>query len=101
VGASVLQCEGAFKRLTAWAPSARRLPQWSNTGHADWTCWRKACRRAPSAELGRYDDETIAAVDRFRADKGLSHMGNPAGLVDARLIEALRTAYFAKRKSGL
>ena len=50
--------------------------------------------------LNRYDDETIAAVDKFRADKALNYQGNPPGLVDARLIEALRAAYYAKRKGG-
>ena len=45
-------------------------------------------------------DEVIAAVDKFRADKALTYQGNPAGLVDARFVEALRSAYFAKRKGG-
>jgi uncharacterized Ntn-hydrolase superfamily protein len=51
-------------------------------------------------ELGRYDEEAIAAVDRFRADKGLNYQGNPAGLVDDRLVAALRAAYYAKKKGG-
>jgi uncharacterized Ntn-hydrolase superfamily protein len=46
-----------------------------------------------------FDDETIAAVDKFRADKGLNFQGNPPGLVDQRFVDALRAAYFAKRKS--
>ena len=41
----------------------------------------------------------MAAVDKFRADKGLNYQGNPAGLVDQRFIDALRAAYFAKRKA--
>ena len=55
-------------------------------------------------EYAQYDAEAIAAVDKFRADKGLNYQGNPAGLVDTRLVEALRAAYFAKRRgpgSGL
>jgi len=51
-------------------------------------------------EYSRFDDETIAAVDKFRADKNLNYQGNPAGLVDARLIDALRAAYFEKKKSS-
>ena len=56
-------------------------------------------QQAP-AGLNRYDDEAIAAVDKFRAEKGLNYQGNPPGLVDARFIEALRAAYYAKRKGG-
>jgi uncharacterized Ntn-hydrolase superfamily protein len=51
-------------------------------------------------EYSQFDAETIAAVDRFRADRGLNYQGNPAGLVDARLIEALRAAYIDKKRTG-
>lgn len=47
-----------------------------------------------------YDDEAMAAVDRFRADQGLDYQGNPVGLVDQRFVDALRAAYFAKRKTA-
>jgi uncharacterized Ntn-hydrolase superfamily protein len=52
-------------------------------------------------EYGHYDEETIAAVDKFRAEKGLNYQGTPAGLVDARLVEALRAAYFAKKRTAV
>ena len=39
-------------------------------------------------------------MDKFRADKSLNYQGNPPGLVDARFIDALRTAYFQKKKGG-
>ena len=51
-------------------------------------------------ELSRYDDETIAAVDKFRADRNLNYQGNPAGLVDARLVDALKAAYIQKKKGA-
>jgi uncharacterized Ntn-hydrolase superfamily protein len=51
-------------------------------------------------EFATYDEEAMAAVDKFRADKSLNYQGNPVGLVDARFIDALRVAYFAKRKSS-
>ena len=51
-------------------------------------------------DYAQYDEETIAAVDKFRADSNLNYQGNPAGLVDARLIDALRAAYLAKKKAG-
>jgi uncharacterized Ntn-hydrolase superfamily protein len=51
-------------------------------------------------DYAQYDAEAIAAVDKFRADKGLNYQGNPAGLVDTRLVEALRAAYIAKRRGA-
>jgi uncharacterized Ntn-hydrolase superfamily protein len=53
-----------------------------------------------SRDLQRYDDETIAAVDKFRADRNLNYQGNAVGLVDARFIDALRAAYVQKKKGG-
>jgi uncharacterized Ntn-hydrolase superfamily protein len=54
----------------------------------------------PPAEFNVYDEEAIAAVDKFRTDKKMNYQGNAPGLVDARLIDALRTAYFQKKKGG-
>jgi uncharacterized Ntn-hydrolase superfamily protein len=51
-------------------------------------------------DFSQFDEETIAAVDKFRADKNLNYQGNAAGLVDARLIDALRAVYTAKRKAA-
>ncbi|HXG87799.1 MAG TPA: DUF1028 domain-containing protein [Vicinamibacterales bacterium] len=51
-------------------------------------------------QYAQFDEETITAVDKFRADKSLNYQGDPPGLVDSRLIEALRAAYFAKRKAS-
>ncbi|HKY32393.1 MAG TPA: DUF1028 domain-containing protein [Candidatus Polarisedimenticolia bacterium] len=44
------------------------------------------------AAWGVFDQEAIEAVDAFRKDHALAHEGNPRGLVDAALIEALRRA---------
>lgn len=54
---------------------------------------------AYTREFADYDAEAIAAVDKFRADQGLDYQGNPAGLVDARFVDALRAAYLAKKKA--
>jgi uncharacterized Ntn-hydrolase superfamily protein len=51
-------------------------------------------------EYSQFDEEAIAAVDKFRKDNGLDYQGDAAGLVDARLINALRAAYLAKKKAG-
>jgi len=51
-------------------------------------------------DYATFDDETIAAVDKFRKEHDLDYQGNASGLVDARLIGALRAAYFEKKKSA-
>jgi uncharacterized Ntn-hydrolase superfamily protein len=51
-------------------------------------------------DYGQFDAETVAAVDKFRADRKLDYMGNPPGLVDERFVSALRAAYAERRKSG-
>lgn len=48
-------------------------------------------------DYGSYDASAIEAVDRFRKDHGLAYEGNPRGLVDERLVQALR-AEVAKRR---
>ena len=50
-------------------------------------------------DYSQFDAEAIAAVDKFRADQKLAYAGNPPGLVDERLVTALRAAYVAKRKT--
>jgi hypothetical protein len=49
-------------------------------------------------EYAHYDEEAIAAVDKFRADHKLNYQGNPAGLVDARLVDALKSSYLEKKQ---
>ena len=61
-----------------------------------------ASREANAAytrEYATFDDEAIAAVDKFRKDRNLDYQGDAPGLVDARMIDALRTAYTEKRKT--
>ena len=64
----------------------------------------QASGRKAAADFARdyaqFDAETVAAVDRFRADTKLNYSGNPPGLVDERLVNALRAAYGEKRKTG-
>jgi uncharacterized Ntn-hydrolase superfamily protein len=84
-GPDVVELKRMLHALGYWRPELSAFPE---------------ARGAAARELGRYDDEAIAAVDKFRAEKGLSYQGNPAGLVDERFIDALRAAYFAKQKGG-
>jgi len=59
--------------------------------------------RKASADYTRdyasFDDETIAAVDKFRKDHAMDYQGDAPGLVDQRFIAALRAAYFEKKKA--
>jgi hypothetical protein len=45
-------------------------------------------------DLANYDSAAMDAVDAFRKDHGLVFEGNPRGLVDDRLVDALRTAFY-------
>jgi uncharacterized Ntn-hydrolase superfamily protein len=49
-------------------------------------------------DFATFDEETIAAVDRFRKDHAMDYQGDAPGLVDQRFIAALRAAYFEKKK---
>jgi uncharacterized Ntn-hydrolase superfamily protein len=82
-GQDIVELKRMLHALGYWRPSLTTFPA-----------------QASTKEFGLYDQEAIDAVDKFRADKGLNYQGNPAGLVDERFIEALRTAYYAKRKGG-
>jgi uncharacterized Ntn-hydrolase superfamily protein len=55
---------------------------------------------AYTRDYATFDDETIAAVDTFRAENNLNYQGNAPGLVDARFIDALKTAYLDKKRSA-
>ena len=50
-------------------------------------------------DYGLYDAEAVAAVDKFRADRNLNYQGNPPGLADARMVEALSAAYLEKKRA--
>ena len=88
------------------APASTTTPKMQELRRTDPAQYDKliAESRRQSADYTRdyaqYDEETIAAVDKFRKDRSLDYQGNPAGLVDARLIEALRAAYVEKKKSS-
>jgi hypothetical protein len=88
------------------APASTNTPTIQALRKADAAQYEKvmAESRRQSADYTRdyaqYDEETIAAVDKFRKDRSLDYQGNPAGLVDARMIEALRAAYLDKKRSS-
>ena len=82
-GADVLELKRMLHTLGYFRPTLTAFPE----GNA-------------ARELNVFDEEAIAAVDKFRTDNGMAYQGNPPGLVDARFIEALRAAYFKKKKGS-
>ena len=114
-GPDVVELKRMLHALGYWRPSLAKFPDApANVGNAKIAELRKTdpaaadklqaeSRRVQqdfTRDYATYDEETIAAVDKFRADNGLNHQGNPMGLVDDRFVAALRAAYFAKRKSS-
>lgn len=82
-GADVVELKRMLHALGYWRPALAAIPD-----------------PAPPREYGAFDEETVAAVDKFRADNAMNYQGNPPGLVDARFVDALRVAYFKKRKGA-
>jgi uncharacterized Ntn-hydrolase superfamily protein len=88
------------------APPAANSPKMQELRKSDPAAYDKALAEAKQAsasyarDYAVFDDETIAAVDKFRAEKNLNYQGNPPGLVDQRFVEALKAAYLEKRKSS-
>ncbi len=112
-GADVIELKRMLHALGYWQPALAAFPSApASTNTPPMQALRKSnpaaydkavaeARQASAAytrEYATFDDETIAAVDKFRTDRSLNYQGNPPGLVDARLVEALRMAYFAKTK---
>jgi uncharacterized Ntn-hydrolase superfamily protein len=112
-GADVVELKRMLHALGYWkpaltafpsAPAGTNTPQMQELRKTNPAAFEKAqteARQASAAytrDYATFDDETIAAVDKFRADKNLNYQGNPPGLVDTRFIDALRAAYFAKTK---
>src|SRR5687768_7788886 len=112
-GADVTELKHMLHALGYWRPSLAPFPnappnanspKMQELRKSNPAAYEKALADAKQAsaaytrEYATFDDETIAAVDKFRADQKLNYQGNPPGLVDQRFVDALRAAYFAKRK---
>ena len=95
---------GTYSQFPAPPPNANS-PKMQELRKTDPTAYEKALAEAKQAtaaynrEFATFDDETVAAVDKFRADKSLNYQGNPPGLVDQRFVDALKAAYLEKRQS--
>lgn len=114
-GADVIELKRMLHGLGYWRPSLAAFPaappptntpkmlELQKTNRAEYDRLIEQARAAASAysrDYGQYDQETIDAVDKFRADRALNYQGNPPGLVDSRMVEALRSAYIEKKRNA-
>ena len=115
-GADVIELKRMLHALGYWRPSLAAFPpapaptntpkmlelQKTNRGEYDGLMDQaRAATLAYNRDYAQYDEETINAVDKFRADHGLNYQGNPPGLVDGRMADALRAAYIEKKRSAV
>jgi uncharacterized Ntn-hydrolase superfamily protein len=91
-GPDVLELKRMLHALGYWRPTLATFPELPKNADRNTSA-------AYSRDYAIFDDETIAAVDKFRTDKKLDYQGDAAGLVDQRLVDALKTAYLQKLKS--
>ena len=113
-GADVIELKRMLHALGYWrptlaafpeAPPSANTPTMQELRRTNPAAFDKAAAEARQAsaaytrDYATYDDEAIAAVDKFRADRSLNYQGNAPGLVDARLVDALKAAYLATRKA--
>jgi uncharacterized Ntn-hydrolase superfamily protein len=114
-GADVIELKRMLHALGYWRPSLASFPpappptntpkmlELQKTNRAEYDKLMDQARSATAAynrDYGQYDEETINAVDKFRADRGLNYQGTPPGQVDARMVDALRSAYIDKKRGA-
>jgi uncharacterized Ntn-hydrolase superfamily protein len=114
-GADVIELKRMLHTLGYWRPSLAAFPDAPPNANSpkmqelrkqNPAAYDKAIAEARQASAGYtreyavYDEEAIAAVDKFRAERKLNYQGTPPGLVDQRFVDALKAAYLEKRKSG-
>ncbi|HEV3062385.1 MAG TPA: DUF1028 domain-containing protein [Vicinamibacterales bacterium] len=114
-GPDVIELKRMLHALGYWRPALAAFPdpppstntpkmqELRKTDAAQYDRVIAESRRA-SADYTRayalYDEEAIAAVDKFRADHNLNYQGDAAGLVDGRLIDALKSAYLDRKRTA-
>ncbi len=85
------------------APNAREVQELRRSNPTQADAMQASARRAAAdyaRDYAQFDAETIAAVDIFRLAHKLNYSGNPPGLVDERLVAALRAAYRDRQKTS-
>ena len=114
-GADVIELKRMLHAVGYWRPALAAFPEappstntpkmveLRKTDQAQYDKLIAESRKAGNdyaRDYAQYDEETIAAVDKFRTDHNLNYQGNAAGLVDAWLVDALRAAFIAKKKAA-
>ena len=113
-GDDVLELKRMLHALGYWRKELEQFPEPPSIGkrpddslrrsdpeawNAAWAEYRKVYREYYDT-YSLVDEETIAAVDSFRKERGLDYQGNPRGLVDRRFVDALREAYYFKHEKA-
>ncbi len=111
-GPDVVELKRMLHTLGYWRPSLAAFPaapkppngrelqelRRTNPSRADGLqADSRAAAAAYARDYAQFDQEAVAAVDAFRRDRKLAYAGNPSGLVDERLVAALRAAYLESR----
>jgi uncharacterized Ntn-hydrolase superfamily protein len=114
-GADVIELKRMMHALGYWRPSLGAFPDAPPNANSpkmqelrkqDPAAYDKAIAEARQAsanytrDYAVFDEEAIAAVDKFRTERKMNYAGNAPGLVDQRFIDALKAEYLTKRKSG-
>ncbi len=114
-GSDVIELKRSLHALGYWRPSLPAFPEAPASANTEQLRQLREKNRAEydrvtadnrkaaadyTREYSEYDVETMTAVDKFRADHGLDYQGDAMGLVDARLVDALRKAIIEKTRSG-
>ena len=104
-GSDVVELKRMLHALGYWRPELESLPEPPefdvprDLSRSDPAAFQQAvaefgeAAREHEESWGVYDAEAVEAVDAFRQAHGLDHPGNPPGLVDRALVDALRAAY--------
>jgi uncharacterized Ntn-hydrolase superfamily protein len=103
-GSDVVELKRKLQRLGYWRPDGDPIPQPPkydvdrDLSRSDPELFQQRRReysersQAYREAYAGYDEEAVAAVDAFRRDQGMDYPGNPPGLVDDALVEAIGQA---------
>lgn len=107
-GSDVVELKRMLHALGYWRPELAAFPETPRfqpppdlmrKDPAAWQTMLDAYREKAQEfdeRFALYDAEAMDVVDRFRKERGLDYEGTARGLVDERLVSALRDAYYAK-----
>jgi len=110
-GPDVIELKRRLQALGFWRPDAETIPEPPGFD-TDRSLMRddpeefqkyvdeyRKKARAFNDAYATYDREAMDAVDAFREAHDLNYTGNPRGLVDRRLVDALDAAFYEKMRA--